>query len=154
MGMERFISMSAESGISGLIIPDIPFDERNENYLQLAEKHGLYPIQVVSPDVKLKRLKQILTRAKGFIYTTLKIGITGARKQIDQDGLQFINTIRKETSIPIAAGFGISSPKQVEQLCGKSDAAVIGSHMINLFNQSGTAKIKDFLNQCTRVKKL
>ena len=80
MGMENFVESSAESGISGLIIPDIPFDEDNNEYITSAVKYGIYPVQVVSPDVSIKRLERIVKVSGGFIYTTLKVGITGARR--------------------------------------------------------------------------
>lgn len=151
IGIEPFIQRSAESGISGLIIPDIPFDERNENYIQITRKYGLHPIQVVSPGVELERLKQITKIASGFIYTTLKVGITGARKQIEKNGLSFINTIKRVTHLPVAAGFGISTSQQVKQLQGIADVVVIGSHMINLFNNHGIKKVGEFLIECKEI---
>ena len=148
MGMENFIKQSAESGIHGLIIPDIPFDEKNTDYINTAAKYGIYPIQLVSPDTTVKRLKQIVHHVRGFIYTTLKVGITGARKQIDKKGVEFINTIKTCTTAPIAAGFGISSPEHVKQLQGVADVAIIGSHIINLFNQHGLEKVAGFIKTC------
>ena len=152
MGFERFIARSAEVGISGLIIPDLPYDERNHHYLRLAKQYGLRAIQVISPDIKIERLKEIVQRAEGFIYTTLKVGITGVSGQIEKNGLAFIDTILRYSGLPIAAGFGISGPEQVKQLQGKSDAAVIGSHILNILNRHGTkagiAKTAEFIRQC------
>ena len=148
MGMERFIRESARCGISGLIIPDLPFDEDNENYPEMAKNNGLHSIHVVSPDVPVSRLKEICKRSSGFIYTTLKVGITGARTAIDRQGLAYVDTIKKQTRLPVAAGFGISSPAQVKQLQGIADIAVIGSHVINLYDQHGLAKVIEFLGQC------
>ncbi len=147
MGLERFVTKSAEAGISGLILPDIPFDETHMNYLDITRKQSLHPILVVSPDVKTNRLKTISKRASGFIYTTLKVGITGAQKKIDPSGLMFIDTIRKASKLPVAAGFGISSKEHINQLRGKVDAAVIGSHLIELFHKGGIEKIAGFLKQ-------
>ena len=86
--------------------------------------------------------------SSGFIYTTLKVGITGARATIDNQGLAYIDTIKKQTRLPVAAGFGISSPDQVKQLEGIADIVVIGSHVINLFDQHGLTKVIEFLDQC------
>lgn len=146
MGMEKFLKRCADVGISGTIIPDIPFDERNEEYIALAKKHHIHPIQVVSPDVQHPRLMEIASHASGFIYTTLKVGITGARQEIDTSGINFIDNIRAVSPLPIAAGFGISSPKQIDTLKNKADIAVIGSHMINLYNDYGLEKIEEFLS--------
>ena len=146
MGLERFVTKSAEAGISGLIFPDIPFDETHMNYLEITRKQSLHPILVVSPDIKTERLKTLSKKASGFIYTTLKVGITGAQKKIDPSGLEFINTIRKSSNLPVAAGFGISSKEHIHQLRGKADAVVIGSHLIELFHMGGVEKIADFLS--------
>lgn len=148
MGIKTFIAKSAACGISGLIIPDIPFDEQNENYIVEARKFNIHPIQVISPDMKPQRLEQVAHISSGFIYTTLKIGITGARKQIDPGGLAFIDTIRTYTDLPIAAGFGISSPEQIKTLRGKADMVVIGSHILNLLNREGIDQAMEFLREC------
>lgn len=146
MGLERFVARSAEAGISGLIFPDIPFDETHMNYLEITRKQSLHPILVVSPDIKTERLKTLSKKASGFIYTTLKVGITGAQKKIDPSGLEFIETIRKTSKLPVAAGFGISSKEHIHQLRGKADAVVIGSHLIELFHMGGIEKIANFLS--------
>ncbi len=146
MGFERFVTKSAEAGISGLIFPDIPFDETQMNYLEITRKQSLHPILVVSPDIKTDRLKTLSKKASGFIYTTLKVGITGSQKKIDPSGLEFIDILRKTSKLPVAAGFGISSKEHINQLRGKADAAVIGSHFIELFHMGGAEKIADFLS--------
>lgn len=144
MGIETFIRRSCESGISGLIIPDLPFDQFPE-YPGLANANQCYPIPVISPGTGPERLDNILIHAGGFIYTTLRVGITGARHQIEPQGLAFLDTLRRECSLPIAAGFGISSPQMVDQLKGKAHAAVIGSHIINLLNNHGIDAVANFL---------
>jgi len=147
MGLERFVTKSAEAGISGLILPDIPFDEKHMNYLDITREQSLHPILVVSPDVKTDRLETLSKLASGFIYTTLKVGITGSQKKIDPFGLEFIDTIRNTSKLPVAAGFGISSKEHIDQLRGKADAAVIGSYLIELFHQGGIEKIANFLKE-------
>ncbi len=146
LGFERFVTKSAEAGMSGLIFPDIPFDETHMNYLDITRKQSLHPILVVSPDVKTDRLKSLSKKASGFIYTTLKVGITGSQKKIDPSGLKFIETIRETSKLPVAAGFGISSKEHINQLRGKADAAVIGSYLIELFHMGGIEKIAKFLS--------
>jgi tryptophan synthase alpha chain len=148
MGVEKFISKCVEAGISGAIIPDIPFDELDSDYYSIAKKYGLYAIPVISPDVKTERLKIVAQKGDGFIYSTLKVGITGALQQINNSGLLFLDTIRQYTSLPIAAGFGISSPHHIQQLKGKADIAVIGSHIINVYDNHGIEAVAEFISQC------
>jgi tryptophan synthase alpha chain len=150
-GIRQFISKCASIDISGLIIPDLPFDEDNNDYLHIAHEYNLHPIQVISPDIDLHRQKKIADISSGFIYTTLKVGITGASKKIDRKGLAFLRMIKKHTSLPIAAGFGISSPEHIKELKGKVDITVIGSHILNLFDKSGFNGVKKFITQCKKI---
>jgi len=147
MGMENFARRAAESGISGLIVPDLPFDD-SPDYLEAALSYGLYPIPVVSPGMSRERLQRVVGAAGGFIYTTLRVGIIGARKRIEPGGLEFLETLRSYSSLPVAAGFGISSPEMVAQLDGHTDAAVIGSHLINVYNNSGIEAVGQFIREC------
>lgn len=145
MGMERFVSKASQAGASGLIIPDLPYDEDCNGYYQIAAEHGICPIYVVSPDTAESRLKAISERARGFIYTTLKTGITGARDSISSKGIDFIEVIRKYTEIPVAAGFGISSLEHLGLLENKADMGIIGSHLINLYSHEGIEGVSRFL---------
>jgi tryptophan synthase alpha chain len=151
IGIERFISKCASIGISGLIIPDLPFDEDNDNYINIAHKYNLHPVQVISPDIERNRLKKIVNLSTGFIYTTLKIGITGASKTIDRNSFRFLQELKKYTSLPVAAGFGISSPEHIKQLIGKVDIAIIGSHVLNVFDNYGLNGVKKFILECKKV---
>ncbi len=144
-GMEAFVKECSRVGIDGLIIPDVPFDERLD-YVSLVKGKGICPIQVVSPDMEDSRLKDVISQSEGFVYTTLKVGITGAMKEISEEGKQFVRRLKGYTKLPVLAGFGISSKEHVEQLRGISDGAVIGSHVINLFNSSGTIGVRNFLS--------
>lgn len=148
MGWRRFISKAVEAGFSGLIIPDLPFDEEEVPYLSMAKQHGLYIVQVISPGIAISRLKEISRIAEGLIYVTLRVGITGAVKEIDPRGVEFIETVRRYTSLPLAAGFGISSPLQVMLLREGVEAVVIGSHVINLYNRRGERAVKEFIRLC------
>ena len=151
MGMERFMRRSADAGIQGLIIPDLPFDEETDDHMNLARKADLKIIQVTSPSTNEERLEKVCAIAEGFIYSTLKVGITGAGTDIDDQGIAFLNRIRSLTDLPIAAGFGISSPEHVEKLVGKTDVAVIGSHVINLYEKEGMEGVAGFLRECGKI---
>ncbi len=147
MGMQEFIINSSQAGASGLIIPDLPYDEDIGDYYKIAKKNDVHAIYVISPDISETRLKNICDDAEGFIYTTLKKGITGAGNQIQKKGLDFINFVKAHSSIPIAAGFGISTTQHLEMLHDIADMAVIGSHVINLYNENGISGVDSFLTR-------
>jgi tryptophan synthase alpha chain len=151
LGAEKFISLCREFSVDGIIVPDLPFDESFDNVFQKLDLAGIYPIFVVSPDMDLIRLRKITDIARGFIYATLKVGITGERTEIDRKGIKFLKKLKSDTHLPIAAGFGISSPKHIEELKKYADISVIGSHVINLFNKSGMTSVSHFLNECKNV---
>lgn len=148
MGMTRFLDRAAASGASGVILPDLPWDESDGDYADLARGRGLHPVMVISPDTPEERLSRILDRASGLLYTTLKVGITGAGATMDQAGIDYVRALRARAGLPIAAGFGISSPEHVRMLAGLADAAVVGSHIINLLDGSGMQAVEQFLSAC------
>ena len=150
MGLERFLDKAAVSGASGVILPDLPWDETDGDYAEMARERGLHPIMVISPDTEGPRLDAVLQRASGLVYTTLKVGITGAGASMDQAGVDYVRNLKAKAGLPIAAGFGISRPEHVRMLDGLADAAVIGSHIINLLDREGMNAVEDFLLACTR----
>jgi tryptophan synthase alpha chain len=151
MGMEKFITASADAGISGLIIPDLPFDEDDGGYLKLSRAHGLHPIQLVSYGMDPLRRKQVLRQAGGFVYLTLRVGVTGAGTEIAASGLSLISEVKKLTNLPLAAGFGISSVAQVQEVAKQADIVIVGSHLITLFDKGGIPAVTKFLRECRNV---
>lgn len=150
MGLGNFLDRAAASGASGLILPDLPWDEADGDYAEEARRRGLHPVMVISPDTPEARLQSILKRASGLLYTTLKVGITGAGATMDQAGVDYVKALKAKAGLPIAAGFGISSPEHVRMLSGLADAAVIGSHIINLLDAGGLEAVDDFLAACQK----
>lgn len=151
MGMVRFLDQAAASGASGVILPDLPWDEADGDYAEMARARGLHPVMVISPDTEGPRLDAILKRASGLVYTTLKVGITGAGASMDRAGVDYVRGLKTRAGLPIAAGFGISSPEHVRMLDGLADAAVIGSHIINLMDAGGLAAVDEFLAACGKT---
>ena len=151
MGMERFLDQAAASGASGVILPDLPWDEADGDYAEMARARGLHPVMVISPDTEGPRLDAVLKRASGLVYTTLKVGITGAGASMDQSGVDYVRGLKARAGLPIAAGFGISRPEHVRMLDGLADAAVIGSHIINLMDAGGLAAVDEFLAACAKT---
>lgn len=151
MGTDKFINLCEESEIDGIIMPDLPFDVDLDGFFNKLEDTEIYPIFVVSPDMDPDRLIKITKIARGFIYATLKVGITGERTEIDNKGINFLKELRKHTNLPIAAGFGISSAEHVNNLKNYADISVIGSHIINLYNSEGLEGVSIFLRSCKSV---
>lgn len=147
IGFKKFIRRSSDVGISGFIIPDLPFDEETDEYLISSKENNIHPIQVISPDINNERLEKIIALSGGFIYTTLKVGITGARKEIQNESIKFLSYLKQKTVVPIAAGFGISSVNQIEELNHIADIAIIGSHLLNLYDKGGLESLKLFLEE-------
>ncbi|MBN1940256.1 MAG: tryptophan synthase subunit alpha [Candidatus Aminicenantes bacterium] len=153
MGLERFAAACAESGAAGAIIPDLPVDEFAGNPARVFHRRGTALIPVLSPGMSKLRIRRVLDSAAGFVYVTLRTGTTGARSRLAAPGLSFIDRLRRETALPLAAGFGISEPAHVWALGGKVDAVVIGSRLIRLRDESGLKAVADFLRDCRRGPK-
>lgn len=151
MGLGRFLDRAAASGASGVILPDLPWDEADGDYAEMARARGLHPVMVISPDTEGPRLDAVLQRASGLVYTTLKVGITGAGASMDQAGVDYVRSLKAKAGLPIAAGFGISRPEHVHMLDGLADAAVIGSHIINLMDDGGLEAVDEFLAACAKT---
>ena len=147
-GADRFTQRAAEAGVRGMIVPDLPFDEEEQDFFEDCQRRRLSRIQVVSPGISDPRLVEILSRGEDFIYSTLKVGITGTGGGMDPRGLAFLKTLRGHTGLPIAAGFGLSSPEQMELLRGRADYAVVGSRTIEVLKEEGTAGVARFVSSC------
>ncbi len=148
IGMKHFLEKTKKNGVSGLIIPDFPYDEDNDSFLESAKKKNLPIIQVISPSTQDRRLKKIITLSDSFIYTTLKVGITGSKPTIKPEGFKFLKKVKKITNLPIGAGFGISSAEHLKKLKHKANIAIIGSHLIKLLDTKGLSQVEQFLKIC------
>jgi tryptophan synthase alpha chain len=134
-GSERFISKAAELGIDGLILPDIPFEEKDE-FAPICEKYGLDLISMIAP-TSHDRIRMIAKEAKGFIYCVSSLGVTGVRKEITTDIGGMVKLVKEVSSIPCAVGFGISTPEQAAKMAKVSDGAIVGSAIVKLCAQYG-----------------
>lgn len=151
MGMEHFMVAAAAAGASGLIVPDLPFDEDDGGYIKLSRAYGLHPIQLLSPGMVPLRRQQVLQRASGFVYLTLRAGMTGAAASIAESGLVLISEVKELTTLPLAAGFGISSVAHVHEVAQRADIVIVGSHLIHLFDKGGIPAISEFLRACRQA---
>lgn len=136
-GVEKFCRDAKKAGAAGLIVPDMSLEEEaNEGFYKACKKHGLYAIHVISPVSTKDRLQKNAKVADGFIYCTARQGITGAKKSLNTDLVSYLKTVRNYFKIPLAVGFGISTPEHVQALRGNADIAIIGSAIIDIINSS------------------
>lgn len=139
-GAERFISACKEIGIDGLILPDLPFEEKEE-FRPLCDKYGVDLISLIAPTSE-NRIAMIAKEAKGFIYIVSSLGVTGTRSEITTDLASIVKTVRENTDVPCAIGFGISTPEQAKKMADISDGAIVGSAIIKLLEKYGKAAPK------------
>lgn len=136
-GTARFCEDAGRAGASGLIVPDIPLEEeQEEHFIENARKNNLYAIRVVSPASTDERLKKNAQVAEGFVYCMARQGITGAKKDLDPALVSYLERARRVFDVPLAVGFGISKREHIQALKGHADVAIVGSAMIDVISKS------------------
>ena len=134
-GAERFISTCKEIGMDGLILPDLPFEEKEE-FQPLCQKYGVDLISLIAPTSE-NRIAMIAKEAEGFLYIVSSLGVTGTRSEIKTDLASIVKVVRENTAIPCAIGFGISTPEQAKRMADTADGAIVGSAIIKLLERYG-----------------
>ena len=134
-GAEKFIRTCREIGIDGLILPDLPFEEKGE-FLPLCREYGVDLISLIAPTSD-KRISMIASEAEGFLYIVSSLGVTGTRSEITTDLSSIVKVVRESTDIPCAIGFGISTPEQAAKMAAVSDGAIVGSAIIKILEKYG-----------------
>jgi len=134
-GAEKFISACAQIGMDGLILPDLPYEEKEE-FLPLCRQYGVDLISLIAPTSE-NRVAMIAREAEGFIYLVSSLGVTGTRSEITTDLAPIIRTIRANAKVPVAVGFGISRPEQAKAMAALSDGAIVGSAIEKILAQYG-----------------
>lgn len=134
-GMDRFFSRCQQLGIDGLILPDVPFEERDE-FARPAREHGVILISMIAP-TSHERIAMIAKEAEGFLYIVSSTGTTGMRSQFDSDLAGMVEAIRAVSDVPSAIGFGISTPQQAAQMAKIADGVIVGSAIVRLAGQHG-----------------
>ncbi len=150
-GSERFISTCAEIGIDGLILPDVPFEEREE-FEPLCKQYGLDLIYLIAPTSE-DRIATVAKEANGFLYVVSSLGVTGVRSEITTDIGAMTALIRAANpDIPCAVGFGISTPEQAAKMAALSDGAIVGSAIVKLVAQYGREAVPPVAEYVRRMK--
>lgn len=134
-GAERFLSISREIGMDGIILPDLPFEEKEE-FLPLCHAYDIALISLVAPTSE-NRIAMIAREAEGFLYIVSSLGVTGTRSEIKTDLESIVKVVRQNTEIPCAIGFGISTPEQAAKMAGIADGAIVGSAIVKLIEKYG-----------------
>ena len=132
-GQDRFLSACKETGIDGIILPDLPYEEKDE-FLPDCHKYGIDLISMIAPTSE-NRIAMIAKEAEGFLYIVSSLGVTGTRSEITTDLSSIVKVVRDNTDIPCAIGFGISTPEQAKKMADISDGAIVGSAIIKLIAQ-------------------
>jgi len=134
-GAEKFISTCKDIGIDGLILPDLPFEEKEE-FLPICRKYGIDLISLIAPTSE-NRIAMIAKEAEGFLYIVSSLGVTGTRDEIKTDLASIVDIVRENTDLPCAIGFGISTPEQAKKMADISDGVIVGSAIIKLLEKYG-----------------
>lgn len=134
-GYDTFCKKCSEIGVSGLIIPDMPFEEKSE-LASIAEKYGVDIVSLIAP-TSADRISMIAKEAKGYIYLVSSMGVTGMRKEITTDIAGIVSHIREVTDTPVAVGFGINTPEQATKYANLSDGVIVGSAIVKIIAEHG-----------------
>ncbi len=135
-GAEKFISTCRDIGIDGLILPDLPYEEKEE-FLPTCRQYDVDLISLIAPTSE-NRISMIAREAEGFIYIVSSLGVTGTRSEIKTDLASIVKVVRENTKVPCAIGFGISTPEQPKRMADISDGAIVGSAIVKLIEKYGT----------------
>lgn len=139
-GIEQFARRTKELGMAGIIVPDIPFEEKEEMDVVFGQ-HGLDVISLIAPTSK-NRIQAIAAEAKGFVYCVSSLGVTGMRTKIGNGVADMIREVKKVQDIPCAVGFGISTPEQAKEMSRISDGVIVGSAIVKMVAEHGRDSAK------------
>ena len=145
-GTEEFIKKAAEAGIDGLILPDVPFEEKEE-FDGICSEYGLDLISLIAPTSN-ERITTIAKEAKGFVYCVSSLGVTGVRSEITTDVGEMVRLVKQTKDIPCAVGFGISNPETAGKMSKAADGVIVGSAIVKLCAEYGrdcVPYVRDFV---------
>ena len=149
-GADRFLKTAAEIGMNGIIVPDVPFEEKQE-FEPLCQKYGLDQISMIAP-TSHDRIRAIAEQANGFLYCVSSLGVTGTRTAITTDIGAMVKLVKDVKDMPCAVGFGISTPEQAESMCRQADGAIVGSAIVKLIAQYGRDSVQPVADYVRTMK--
>ena len=134
-GSDRFFKTCQEIGIDGVILPDLPYEEKGE-FEEISDKYGVDLISLIAP-TSANRIAMIAKEAKGFIYIVSSLGVTGTRTSITTDVASIVEVVKANTDVPCAIGFGISNPEQAAKMASSADGVIVGSAIVKIIEKYG-----------------
>ena len=149
-GKEAFLKKCREGGLDGLIVPDLPYEEKGE-ILPECEKYGVDLISLVAP-TSHERVKLIAREAQGFLYCVSSLGVTGVRSEIRTDIGEMVSLAKSVSGVPCAVGFGISTPEQAKKMAEVSDGAIVGSAIVKIVAEHGADAVPYVADYVKRMK--
>ena len=154
MGLGKFTKVARAAGVDGTLVTDLPVEEAGE-YLEAVREYDLTPIFLAAPTSPDERLRRIAQASRGFVYAVSRTGVTGQRRQLAEDARKLVNRLRRVTKLPIALGFGISTPEQFAEVGEFADAVVVGSAIVETIEKNPgqeAAAVGEFLRKLTAVR--
>lgn len=149
-GCERFFANCKETGIDGIILPDVPYEEKDE-FQSVSDKYGIELVSLIAPTSE-NRISMIAKESEGFLYIVSSLGVTGTRSEINTDLSSIVDVVRRNTDIPCAIGFGISTPEQAEKMAKIADGVIVGSAIIKLLEKYGK-KAPEYIGEYVKSMK-
>ena len=152
-GTERFIKRMKETGMDGLILPDVPFEEKEE-FDSVCREYGIDLISLIAP-TSHERIRMIAEKAEGFVYCVSSLGVTGMRSEITTDIGGMVRLVKETKDIPCAVGFGISTPQQAAEMCRDADGVIVGSAIVKLCGANGRACVpfvRDYVRKMSEAE--
>lgn len=149
-GTDRFMKRCQQTGMDGLIIPDLPFEEKEE-IAEVCEQYGIDLISLIAPTSQ-ERIRMIAKEAKGFIYCVSSLGVTGVRSAIETDIEAMVSMVKEVSDIPVAVGFGISTPEQAAKMVTVADGAIVGSAIVKLVAAYGRESVEPVSDYIRKMK--
>ena len=153
MGLEKFCKVARHAGVDGALLTDLPVEEADD-YLREMRRNELATVFLAAPTSTEERLKRIAEASSGFVYAVSRTGVTGTRQQLPEDARKLVRRLRKYTRLPIAIGFGISTPEQFAAVGEFADAAVVGSAIVETIERNPgkeAASVAEFVKQLSAV---
>lgn len=134
-GYEAFFAKCEALGVDGIIVPDLPYEEKGE-ISDIAARHGVDVISLIAP-TSAERIQMIAKESSGFVYVVSSLGVTGVRSEIKTDLASILRVVKESTDTPAAVGFGINTPEQAKQIAKIADGVIVGSAIVKLIGQYG-----------------
>lgn len=150
-GFDNFVLAAKKAGARGMIIPDLPLDYA-DNLLEICKAHEFVVVPVLPPNISRLRLEKLQPFFNGFVYAVARLGVTGAKTELDQSIFNFLDLLRYYTELPIALGFGISAGEDVQFLRSHVDYAIVGTQTLRAYEKNGLKAVEELWNELNNAK--